>query len=81
MSLTPRVTTMDRLRVVQFKEVAGTLRQFADAADRIEAALGKDAPDNRPVRSGARLTLADLRRARKALALMGTLMDDFHYRR
>jgi hypothetical protein len=43
------------------------LKPFADAADRIEAALGGATEDNRLVRSGAKVTLGDLRRARNAL--------------
>jgi hypothetical protein len=44
------------------------LKPFGAAADRVEKALGGDALDSRPVRSGALLTLADLRRARVVLA-------------
>jgi hypothetical protein len=67
MSLTPRVTTYGRLRRVQYDELRKVLQPFADAADRIETALGVREFDNRLVRSGARLTLGDLRRARHAL--------------
>jgi hypothetical protein len=63
----PRVTTVDRLRSIQLEEAVKALKPFAAAADRIEKALGGDALDDRPARSGALLTLGDLRRARIAL--------------
>ncbi len=58
---------MDRLRRVQYDELRKILKPFAEAADRIEAALGAREFDGRVVRSGARLTLGDLRRARHTL--------------
>jgi hypothetical protein len=58
---------VDRLRSIQFEQAVKALTPFAAAADRIENALGTGALDSRPVRSGAGLTLADLRRARVVL--------------
>jgi hypothetical protein len=68
MSLTPRLSFDDRIGRVQLDQVIKVLRLFALAADRIESALGKEALDSRPVRRGALLTLADLRRARELVA-------------
>ena len=55
---------MEKLRRLQFEEIIKTLTPFAEAADRIEKALGNQALDNHPVRSGAELRLGDLRKAR-----------------
>ena len=66
-ALTSKTPTGERIRRLQLDELRKVLKPFAEAADRIETALGTEAFDGRVVRSGARLTLGDLRRARHAL--------------
>src|SRR6185503_17794961 len=74
-AISSRTLPADRLRRIQFDEVRKVLKTFADAADRIEAALGSRAEDNRFVRSGAKVTLGDLRRARNALRGLDMMVE------
>ena len=62
--------TAEKLGATRLEMIAQALKPFAEAADRIEEALGLQATDDRPVRSGSRLRLVDLRRARIALRLL-----------